>query len=79
MLRLRFDFQFGFGLRLRLTLFLRGFIPWTPEIGQFQTKVARVGRVGKPGFEINNTLANQLFDLATEILHTLGGAISHRI
>jgi hypothetical protein len=55
-LRLRFDFQFGFGFRLRLTLFFRGFIPWTPEIGQFQTKVARVGRVGEPGFEVDDAV-----------------------
>src|SRR5437016_11181426 len=49
------------------------------EIGHFQAQISSICRIGQTGFEIDDPGANEPFNLAIEVLHTLGAAIAHGI
>src|SRR5882762_7649477 len=49
------------------------------EIGHFQAQISSIRRIRQTGFEINDPRANELVNLAIEVLHALGAAIAHGI
>src|ERR1700751_3309825 len=68
---LRREFEFGFFLGGVLWFFLA-----VEEVGKFKAEIAGVGGVGKAGIGVNDTITDELFDFAVEMLHAFGVAVA---